>query len=272
MWWYLKLLPKSRSHFGGDRSPTPSKGINKVSAMKKSKTNTVLISFLFLMYGLTACYVEETKSSVQLPHEEFSINTTTILEDISQGRKDIFIPVENRVPINEIEYFPVNWTQNNYMAIANSVHKFAWNEELNDWKLNSILFYFQCQEAPYGSQSVYLTYFKLIKNDVEEYRLVHNIVIQPQEKIVGAWAEKYSQLTMTWEEYAISEFKITSDEALRIAENNGGKSYREINNNDCSISISLNRTARNNRDWIVDYSSNFEFIIDPNTGEYRVNK
>jgi hypothetical protein len=133
-------------------------------------------------------------------------------------------------------------------------------------------FYLQCEEVPHGPQSVYLTYFKLIKNDVGEYRLVHNIVIQPQEKRVGAWAEKYSQLTSTWEEYKISEFKVTSDEALQIAENNGGKLFRENNNNDCSISISMNRAIRNDKDWLVAYSDNFEFIINTNTGEYQVNK
>lgn len=237
------------------------------------KSKTILISFLLSIYGLTSCYLEESKSSVPLPYEEFSINPVTILEDISNGKKDIFVPIENPIPINE--YVPVNWLQEDYLAIANSIHEFAWNEELSDWKINSMLFYLQCAEVPYGSQSVYLTYFKLIKSDVEEYRLVHNIVIQPQEKRIGVWAEKYSQLTSTWEEYKVLEFKINSGEALQIAENNGGKLFRESINNDCSVSISLNRTYRNDRDWVVGYvhnNSSFEFIIDTNTGEYQVNK
>lgn len=237
--------------------------------MIKSK---ILIGFLLSMFGLSACYLEETKISIPMPYEEYSVNPVTILEDISQGKEDIFIPIEK--PMSTEEYGPVTWSQKDYIAIANSIHEFVWNENLSDWKLNSILFYLQCNEAPYGSQSVYLTYFKLAQNDMEEYRLVHNIVIQPQEKIVGAWAEKYSHLTAKWDEYKISEFKITSDEALQIAENNGGKLYRE-NNNDCSISISMNRKIRNNKDWIVTYYADeniFELIVDPNTGEYRVNK
>jgi len=242
--------------------------------MIKLKINVkLLFSFLVLLNGLIACYLEETKSSIPLLHEEFSINPVTILEDISQDKKDIFIPVETRVPNSE--YIPVNWSQEDYITIAGSIHKLAWNEELHDWKINSILFYLQCKEVSYGSQSVYFTYFKVIENDKEENRLVHNIVIQPQEKIVGAWFEKYSRLTATWEEYKISEFNITSDEALLIAEDNGGKLYRENNNNDCSISISLNRKNRNNKDWAVTYygdSYNFEIIIDPKTGEYRLNK
>ena len=234
------------------------------------KLKTILIGFLLSMYGLTSCYLEEDKSSIPLPYEEFSINPKTILENISQGKKDIFIPVENPMPTNNL--VPVSWSQEDYLVIANSIHVFSWNEELSDWGVNSILFYLQCDETHYGSQSVYLTYFKLIKSDVEEYRLVHNVVIQPQEKRVGAWAEKYSQLTSAWKEYKLSEFKITSDEALQIAENNGGKSFRENINNDCSVSISVNRTNHNDGDWVVAYSSNFEFIIDTNTGEYQLNK
>jgi hypothetical protein len=72
------------------------------------KSETILIGFLLSMYGLTACYLEETKSSIPLPHEEFSINPATILEDISQGKKDVLIPIENPAPINE--YVPVNWS------------------------------------------------------------------------------------------------------------------------------------------------------------------
>lgn len=243
--------------------------------MLNPKTNTQLIFLMFLMYLLTACYLEESKSSVPLPHEEFRIDPATILEDISQGKKEIFIPLENQIPANEIEYIPVNWFQEDYLVIANSIHGFVWGEELNDWKLNSILFYLQCKEVPSGSQSVYITYFKLIEIDTEEYRLVHNIVVQPQEKKIGAWAEKYSQLTATWEEYKLSEFNITSDEALQIAESNGGKLFRERINNACSMAISLNRKIRNDKDWIVTYysdNSDFEFIINTNTGEYQVNK
>lgn len=234
------------------------------------KSKTVLISFLLSVYGLTSCYFEESKSSIPLPYEEFSINPATILEDISEGKKGIFIPSENPTPITE--YVSVNWTQEDYLAIASAIHEFAWNEELNDWKIHSILFYFQCEEVPFGSQSVYLTYFKLIKSDVEEYRLVHNIVIQPQEKRIGTWAEKYTQLTSTWEEYNITEFNITSDEALQIAEDNGGKLFRESINNGCSVSISLNRRIHNDKDWVVAYDSNFEFIINPYTGEYQTKK
>jgi hypothetical protein len=243
--------------------------------MIKPKINTVLIFLLPIMYVLTACYLEESKSSLPLPHEEFSIDPSIILEDISQGKKDIFIPLENRIPANEIEYIPVNWLQEDYLTIANSIHQFLWGEDLSDWKLNSILFYLQCNEAHYGSQSVYLTYFKLIETDTEKYRLVHNIVVQPQEKIVGAWAEKYSQLTANWEEYKISKFNITSNEALQIAENNNGKLFRESIKNDCSISISLNRKNHNDNDWIVTYysaNSDFEIIINTNTGEHQVGK
>src|SRR5690606_32629978 len=109
--------------------------------MIKPKINTVLIFLLPIMYVLTACYLEESKSSLPLPHEEFSIDPSIILEDISQGKKDIFIPLENRIPANEIEYIPVNWLQEDYLTIANSIHQFLWGEDLSDWKLNSILFY-----------------------------------------------------------------------------------------------------------------------------------
>lgn len=226
----------------------------------------ILISYIFLLFGSSACYFEESKSSMPLPYEEFSINPLNILNDISNDEGDIFVPIEN--PISNNEYVLINWSQEDYLTIANSIHKFSWNEELSNWKINSMLFYLQCEEASHGSQSVYLTYFKLVKNDVEEYRLVHNIVIQPQERRIGAWAEKYTQLTSNWEEYNITEFKITSDEALKIAEDNGGKLFRE-NNNDCSISISLNRRYHNDKDWIVSYDSNFEFIIDTNTGNIK---
>ncbi len=239
--------------------------------MKKTSIKSILISISILMYGLTSCYLEESRTSVELPYEILSINPATIVEDISQGKKNIFIPVVEKMPLNEIEYILVQWDQEDYISIANAIHEFIWSEDLTHWKLNSIFFYLQCSEVAAGPQSAYFTYFKILEESTEKYRLVHEIVVQPQEKAIVVSAKRHSHLITTWEEYDMSEFRINSSDALNIAEKNGGKLFRG-NNNDCSVSISLNRAVDNNKDWVVFYDNYLEIMIDPITGAYRVKK
>lgn len=59
------------------------------------------------------------------------MDTSSILESISQGKDDLFIPVNTPSEEEAFQSNHVNWNQGDYITVANSIHKFVWDEPLN---------------------------------------------------------------------------------------------------------------------------------------------
>jgi hypothetical protein len=233
--------------------------------------------FIIFAWAITACYFEESRSSILLPYDQYNIDTGTILESISRGEKNIFTPIETpSVPV-EFQPVPVDWGQSDYLAIANSLHEFVWNESLDSWSLNAVNFSsMDCNRISYGFQNVRFIFFKEVKNanNDDGYRIEHAMYIELYEKSVGVTASKYSPLVMAWTEIDLTKIKVPSDKAFEIAEYNGGSEIRKSMNNNCSVSISLNSGASSNKNWLVSYyseggSPSFNIEIDSVTGEYK---
>ena len=73
-----------------------------------------------------------------------------------------------------------------------------------------------------------------------------------------------------WYTVDLTSYKITADDALQVAEENGGKEARSRVKNDCRILI---RTPNHENDdrWDVSYyfGVNFEMLVDPYSGQYQ---
>ena len=201
------------------------------------------------------------------------MNTSSILESILQGRYDLFIPVDSPSEEEAFQSDLVNWNQEDYITVANSIHKFVWDEPLNNWMLNSMDFSGSCHDIENGLQDVYFVFYNILDSEDGKSRIVHNINIDPARSEVNVWAEKYSPLVMNWKAIDLGETKITADDALQIAEDNGGIEIRNSVNNECNVSVSFLPNPGDYDGWKLSYYQNpgtlLEVKVDPKTGEYR---
>ncbi|MGB8983662.1 MAG: hypothetical protein WCC12_17465, partial [Anaerolineales bacterium] len=73
----------------------------------------------------------------------------------------------------------------------------------------------------------------------------------------------------------ITQFSITSDQALQIAERNGGSGVRRTVGNTCRIVLTANHLSPfpDRDDWLVDYDrALFSMYVNPYTGKHRILK
>ena len=210
--------------------------------------------------------------------EQFQIDSQSILSSISQGEKDVFDPIDaTPVPINNDSGIPVSWTQEDYLLIAQSIHELIWQESMDEsMDLAKLVFRLDCDEANLGPQIAQIQLHKLIVEENEKGKENRYIVIVPKANLVYITDSKYQTvLKKDWDSIDLSKIKISAEEALQIAELNGGVEVRAERQNQCSIGIVISADG-DNFDWLINYTTEIddplpsvEFRIDSVTGDYK---
>ena len=200
----------------------------------------------------------------------FKIDPETILISLDNGDTRVFTP-ETTSPEDPIfeKYF--SWQQSDYTKITAALHEFVWDESLNDWKLYYMHFNTPCHDNLSGFELGEYYYFKTIfhKNGKVGYA-GRGLLVTPQYGDVE-WGSgpNYPHPIIGWKSVNLDQVKITAEDALRIAEENGGKVARLAVKDDCTIRI---RLSGERVGWRVTISENstgstiFTIKIDPNTG------
>ena len=131
-------------------------------------------------------------------------------------------------------------------------------------------FYGNCGYNPIGFDLVKFIYTKFV--DSQMY-IAREIDIYPLDEGVSVAEEGNLQKPIFGlEGINLDKLKITADDALRIAEENGGIDARLAVDNQCDISISSSE-----HNWYVRYSIQastnstiFEMTINSYTGKYKI--
>lgn len=206
----------------------------------------------------------------------YAIDPNTILAALNHGETNVFLPLQgDPFTTEELANVNISWTQADYIQIANALSQLVWGEPLDfkRWKVSSLDFRIGCQSAGFDYGEI--TYFR--PYEVIWYTTRH-IEIDPYSGIVR-WGDRetYPQpiLFNKWNDFDLPTSSITADDALRIANENGGADARLKEGNKCHyINISIPNSDKNNVDkWDIYYISNrlfFEIYIDPYTGEFEV--
>lgn len=203
------------------------------------------------------------------------IDSETILDALARGKTDVFTPqLVTPEVIPPTPDTPVQWSQANYFQIVFAMYPFIWNETLEGWGLERMLFRLDCADVINGPQDASIQFFKITHTRDQDSRLLRDLWINPTKNLVS-WheVEKYPNV---WgrETIDFTRIKIPVEEALRIAEKNGGDKARLSVGNSCIIYLLLSPGAQYSG-WQVSYSGNdakdlFAIHIDPLTGEYEV--
>jgi hypothetical protein len=203
---------------------------------------------------------------------DYIINPDNILMMIDQESQDIFLPLNENEILNEdlLPYGSFSWTQQDYLEIANALSKYVWNDNMEGWEIYLLFFRRDCSVVSEGFDSFTGIYYKEIVVESEKKYTTRQIGIYPLAKQVtwGDGSNYPHSFFRPWRSMDFENFEITADEALQIADANGGESARIKQNNDCSILVSLFQDHPNQ--WEVDYHVDFHILINPYNGKFQI--
>jgi len=201
----------------------------------------------------------------------YAITPETILASLDRGETKIFMPL---LATPEANLFPSGsfpWRQQDYLKIANALSRFVWKDTLEDWKLYKMDFDKDCNDNPVGFDDAQITYFK---TEGEQYT-TREVDIYPLSKEVdwGGGDTHFPRPFFGWKSIDLEKLQVSADDALQIAETNGGKQARLAVKNECKILVVVAPNI-NHDSWDVGYYSGattlFEMLVDPYSGSYRI--
>jgi hypothetical protein len=203
------------------------------------------------------------------PEDYYQINPNTIVSSLDQGLLNVFTP---KVVDDPEKFWEENWQENydsfqwhqeDFLKIAVAINQFAANDNFTDWGISTASFTIRCENYQQGFSDLHLIIFKPIWNNGQLYYEAREIWIVPDYKIIR-WGDGriYPRPIFGWNKVNLDDFQITAEQALSIAEQNGGKQLRLTEDNNCIISV-IGDTDK----WIVLYSPIAEYEIDSLTGE-----
>lgn len=238
-----------------------------------SKFEFTTIAVVVVISLITAsCTVKEDTQRYVLNEYHFTIEPDSVLQSIAKGEEEIFTSIDSDSEPN-LEYpDPVDWKQSDYVQIVNSFHQFVWGEAIYGWSLNYMTFSMLCSQVGDGFQIASFSFSREQSAGSENFATEHQIDIYPARKLINAWDFAYNSRLAGRKSFEISSVKITAEEALAIAESNGGLENRGTFNNECEISVILSPNSVNYRGWSVvysleTYSDSFSITVDPMTGK-----
>jgi len=250
----------------------------------KNKWFKIIISILSLFIMILACPVLMRDPIFMDSHERkdpgvffssygdtgaYKFDSETILDSLKRGDTNVFA-LTNESLGTHIYKTPFVWKQNDYLLITNALHQFVWKETVNDWSLHDMSFFGECGDH-IGFDVVKISYAKL--TGLQEYS-VHMIGIYPRAG-EGEWGGnvKFSRsLFDKWYYIDLEKLKVALEDALQIAEDNGGEQARLSVNNLCTVDLSLSPYPY--PQWNISYSlvptRIFEININAYTAEYEI--
>lgn len=219
----------------------------------------------------------ESETSFSYTEAFYTINPGTILTSLDRGDTGVFMPQASTPEPTSIT-LPrlVQWSQTDYLRIAQALHEFVWKESTQDWFLHRLIFRMDCKDVQTGPQSAQVEYFTIRHIREQESRFVSDIFIDPQNNSVSLIKVEYYPKLESWQSIDLKRLTISAKNALDIAEQNGGEKIRLEVENDCVIYETLAPGSPYNG-WHVGYSNGgptglFDINIDTLTGKYEVVK
>ncbi len=208
---------------------------------------------------------------------DYSINPETILESLDQGDENVFT-LQTVTPevTSSTPAAPVSWSQADYLRIAQALHEQAWGEPLGAKNLFNVSFDMDCADIERGTFSdATFDSYTIIQTVEEETRIEYWILITPLKNSVSTSKQEFRPNVHSLKPIDLEQYRITAEEALQIAEKNGGSEKRLEVDNACEIDALA--PGPDIKDWRIIYVNVpnlikrlFEIAIDPQTGEYRV--
>lgn len=183
------------------------------------------------------------------------IEPQTLLQSIEDGGTNVF-QMESEIPENPQFVMLVEWTQAEFMMVANALFQLVWKEPMNNWNLYRMNFVTTCKDDPKGFGHLDLFFYQdAIVNRIKKYS-VRTIRLYPDYGYVAWGGDTYwHRPLLKWKTINLSNMKVPAEKALNIMEAKGGKDFRMSVKNACEISVNLNPELYNRYAWQGGYWS-----------------
>ncbi len=260
---------------------------------RQIKKKLAFIAFMGTVLGvLLSCRFYDDRIEIEKGGERrlYSFNQQTIIKSLNDGNTDIFTKLTpltddeiSHIVVTTPEYSSsllatsASWGEDDYFRIAQTLHEQSWGKPLGDQNLYNMSFVVSCSDIKQGVfTGARFESFEVVQSgQEEETRIEHWITISPLKNLVSATDVVY-QPNVHWKEpIDLSNYQITAEEALKIAEENGGYKKRMDVDNACKVSVLA--PGPDSKGWRVIYINEpdmikglFEVAVDPQTGEYKV--
>lgn len=235
---------------------------------------TSTLALAALVIAMLACRIGQTEERVTLFDQYYIIEPLTLVDSLKANNTNAFSPISKEPELLPVEQqVPVNWLQGDYFFIADTLYEKVLGKTLQDWQLSSMDFDLGCSKIGNGFQNGRFTFFRVVQDKEQKSRFVRPIDIDPRRNFVHTTEWKYYPSLINLETIDLSRLKINAENALQIAESNGGKEKRQLIEDACEISLGLYPNSSNYKGWVVTYTrkddgaSLFRIQIDPYTGE-----
>lgn len=112
---------------------------------KLKKAIVLLMAVMVAIFTMSGCqwlrwrFALEEEQKTKLSEETYSIHSLSLLEALTQGKRDAFI-LNTATPEAAVQWsnILVSWKQADYYYIAQSFSQFVLNDTLDDWKLKEM--------------------------------------------------------------------------------------------------------------------------------------
>jgi hypothetical protein len=252
---------------------------------KKTAILTLILVFCLIIVGIilyeASIYMNASKYPTGKPFDNlviYKIDPETILNSLESNKTEVFAPATSNPLYDDVPLLwpagSLTWNQKDYINIANALHKYVWEDSLENWHPYSESYSIsQCIDV----SRINAAYFQFYNRQKNWYYLVHAMTIDSEYGYVYA-GDNDSYYTGKWKDIDIDSAVVNNaDKALLVAEQNGGQDIRLTMRDDkeCHISISLEPFAFERPDWgwrITYWLGSSPILItdiDPYTGEHK---
>jgi hypothetical protein len=212
----------------------------------------------------------------------YSIDSKTILESLDRGDNNVFTLLKatpTPIPLTSQPSRVPSWHLVDYFRVAQALHQRDMHEPLGVQNLYYMSFDMDCAEVEHATfYYAKFSSFKTMNVGKEETRIDYSILIQPSDNLVSTFKGEYTPNIKTRQPINLTHYRISIEQALQIAEKNGGADQRLNYKNDCEIYVRA--PVSNTKGWEVSYSINrnkawyeiFDIVIDSQNGAFDVLK
>lgn len=229
---------------------------------------------LVIMLVLTGCFG-------QLPKEKrTTLNSGSyVIDGITGGIPNELSPLGFTLSSRGVDPrqtgIAATWTQREFETIGVSFTEKVLRDTPERWKLAHMGFSLNCQDVGVGLQ---FAYFKLFRNQGDwpnNARFERHMRVFAQDREVTYYDEQAVPDLQSWSAIDMKKVRVSADQALNIAEHNGGSGKRPAVGEPCGIRIEMNGWEGNH--WRVTYSYlvsakrsvDFVVIVDAETGNVK---
>jgi hypothetical protein len=207
----------------------------------------------------------------------YEIDPDTILDSLEHGETDVFTPFFGDPDRDEPYYTSIAWTQADYLKIADALSQEIWGEalDLESWNVKYLFLSQGCEDDLRGFNTFTIVYYKPrgIVN-LERRYTTRLIDMYPWQGLIrwGGNGDFSAPQLRGSRRIDMNKVKITAEDAIEIAEKNGGQNIRLRNDNNCLVNVSINHIHQQNDDnRLVDYDRTpFYMKVNSFDGQYKL--